>query len=471
MMNRFCFFQFAIPFVLIVSQSSPCLAVDLHLELLSDQFDNPDYVIAPPNDTERLFVVEQYQAGQDTGYIWIIKNGALLPDPFLAIPSVATDFSGGLLCLAFDPNYTSNGYFYVFYTDAPGAGEPSGPVKISRFTVSANPNLADPGSEHPILTIPQPHRFHPGGWLGFGPDGTLYISSGDGGPAEDPFQQGQAPNTLRGKILRIDVHGDDFPADPDRNYAIAPGNPFVGQVGLDEIWAYGLREPWRCSFDSLTGDFYIADVGQENWEEVNFQDANSLGGENYGWRCREGSHDLFADPECSGQTFVDPIYEYPIFNLPECSITGGYVYRGGTIPALQGKYIFADWCTSQIWSFRYTNGIVSDFELHTIIIDTSPAPTLGQINSFGTDGCGELTLTTFTGQVFKIVPENPVVLIGDLNNNRRVTVTDFSLLSSQWGQTGPAIPADLDDNQIVNTSDMSLFSQSWLKICPTVDPL
>lgn len=451
----------------------PAEAIDLHLELISDQFQTPTYVIAPPNDHERLFVVAQHPTGENTSYVWIIKNGLLLPQPFLAISPVTPGFSGPALCLEFDPDFETNNYVYLKYIDD---NEPAGDVIVSRFTVSANPNQVDPASERQVIKIEQPHSFHPGGWLGFGPDGYLYISSGDGGKVNynanpDPDRRGQDLNSPLGKILRIDVTHDEFPADPNRYYAIPPDNPFVNQAGLDEIWAYGLREPWRCSFDSLTGDLYIGDVGQSEWEEVNIQDANSPGGENYGWRCKEGTETgpgtVMNDPECSGQTFVDPVNEYPILSLPECSITGGYVYRGSAIPELYGRYLFADWCTSRIWSFRYVNGTMVDFQEQSIVMDDNPAPTLGQINSFGQDACGELYLMTNSGQLFSIVPDTPAVLIGDINNSWKVDFTDYAIFAGQWAKTTSNNPADFDNNQIVNIDDAGLLTRFWLTCCPT----
>ena len=452
-----------------LAMACPVLAVDLHLALISDQFQKPTYLIAPPHDHERLFVVEQYHAGGNTGYVWIIKNGVLLPQPFLAITPVSTEFSTGALCLEFDPHFAANGHVYVKYTDD---YDPAGDVIVSRFTVSANLDQADLASEQQIIKIPQPHRFHQGGWLGFGPDGYLYISSGDGGQDNynanpDPDRRGQDLNSLLGKILRLDVGGDSFPDDPNRTYAIPLDNPFVDKAGRDEIWAYGLREPWRCSFDSLTGDFYIADVGQSSWEEVNFQDASSPGGENYGWRCQEGTETFSNDPECSGQAFVDPIYAYPTSGLNECSVTGGTVYRGSAIPELYGRYLFADWCTSRIWSFRILNGTRVDFQEHTVVMDDEPVPTLGQINSFGRDGCGELYLTTFSGQIFKIVGDTPAVLIGDINDNRKVDLNDYALIASQWMQSQTNNPADLDGDQVVDINDLRLLVRFWLSCCPT----
>ena len=239
---------------------------------------------------------------QQPGQIRILINGTVLPTPFLDIHElVSCCGEQGLLGLAFHPDYANNGFFYVDYTDV------NGNTKVARYTVSKNdPNIADPNSVFPILSQSQPFSNHNGGQLAFGPDGYLYIALGDGGSGGDPQENGQNLQTWLGKILRVDVNGDDFPGDPNRNYAVPPDNPFVGNPNaLEEIWAYGVRNPWRCTFDRVTGDFFIADVGQNSWEEINFQPAASTGGENYGWDVLEGMHCFEDDP--AGK--LQPVFE------------------------------------------------------------------------------------------------------------------------------------------------------------------
>src|SRR5436190_1395198 len=236
----------------------------IELEQVVPGLTQPTTIANAGDGSGRIFIV------QETGQILILINGSVLPTPFLDISDlVGQTAEHGLLGLAFHPDYVSNGFFYVDYTRVD-----DGTTVIARYQVSAgDPNVADPDSAQIVLTQDQPGGDHNGGQLAFGPDGYLYISIGDGGCCGDPFQTGQDLETWLGKILRVDIDGDDFPGDPDRNYAVPPDNPFVGGPGLDEIWAYGLRNPWRCSFDRSTGDFLIADVGQDTWEEVNFQPA------------------------------------------------------------------------------------------------------------------------------------------------------------------------------------------------------
>jgi glucose/arabinose dehydrogenase len=285
---------------------------------------------------DRLFVVEQ------GGKIWILdKNGVKLPTPFLDIdPKVGSSGNEqGLLGLAFHPNYAQNGYFYVNYTDN------SGDTKISRFSVSAtNPNVSSTNSELILLMVDQPYSNHNGGCLKFGPDGYLYIGLGDGGSGGDPQNYGQNKNSLLGKMLRIDVNSG-------APYAVPVSNPFVNDpTTLDEIWAIGLRNPWRFSFDRTTGDLWIGDVGQDAWEEVDFQPANSPGGQNYGWRCYEGTHP-FNTNNCPGvNTLTMPVAEYSNSGPVGCSITGGFVYRGFTFPQLYGRYLYTDYCTGRLWA-------------------------------------------------------------------------------------------------------------------------
>ncbi len=286
--------------------------------------------------SNRLFLVGQ------SGTVRIVKNGVTLDEAFLNIGErISSGGERGLLSLAFAPDYAQSGYFYVWYTDS------SSDTRLSRFSVTGDADIADPDSEKLILSIAQPQTNHNGGRLLFGPDGYLYLSTGDGGGANDPLGNGQNMGTLLGKILRLDV-------DPShQTYAIPADNPFVGENGiLDEIWASGLRNPWKMSFDSDSGGLYIADVGQSNFEEVNFQAANSTGGENYGWNTMEGSQCFQGGCDTFGLTL--PVAEYS--HGAGCSITGGEVYRGSSYPELNGSYLYGDYCSGTIWGLSH-NGV------------------------------------------------------------------------------------------------------------------
>lgn len=333
---------------------------------------------------DRLFVVEQ------GGKIWILdKNGVKLATPFLDIdPKVGSNGNEqGLLGLAFDPDYGHNGYFYVNYTDN------NGDTKISRFSVSANnPNVATSTSELILLEAAQPYSNHNGGCLKFGPDGYLYIGLGDGGSGGDPQGNGQNRNTFLGKMLRIAVDNPTVP------YYVPPSNPFVNDpTTLDEIWAIGLRNPWRFSFDRLTGDLWIGDVGQDSWEEVDFQPASSTGGENYGWRCYEGNHTFNTSTNCpNANALTFPVAEYANSGALGCSMTGGFVYRGFSYPDLYGKYIYTDYCTGLLWTLEpdgvggWTN--VQDANLVN-----------NQLVSFGENKNGELfALGNGNGIVYRV---------------------------------------------------------------------
>jgi glucose/arabinose dehydrogenase len=306
--------------------------IDLQLTSVSDQRGIVD--IANAGDgSNRLFLVEQ------RGRILILDDGAVLDTPFLSMGGrLATGEEQGLLSLAFAPDYAESGYFYIWYTPT------SGGTALSRFRVSGDPNVADATSEQVVLSVGQPFDNHNGGRLQFGPDGMLYLGLGDGGAANDPDQRAQDGTTLLGKLIRIDV-------DPvHQTYAIPPDNPFVGNGSVrDEIWALGLRNPWKISFDSMTGDLFIADVGQNQREEVNFQPASSGGGENYGWDVMEGTRCI--PSSCNPSLYVAPIAEYT--HDFGCSITGGEMYRGSAYPALYGTYLFGDLCTGNIWGLKH----------------------------------------------------------------------------------------------------------------------
>ena len=377
----------------------------------------PLYVVAPPGHFDRLFIVEQRSGTQGRIKILNLVTGTVNTTPFLTVTGVSTGNEQGLLGLAFHPDYASNGYFYVNFTNTAGT------TVIRRYTASADPNLADPNSAYPILFIAQPYSNHNGGWISFGLDGYLYIGMGDGGSGGDPQNHAQNINDLLGKMLRLDVNGDDFPADPNSNYAIPPTNPFVGVNGRDEVWAYGLRNPWRCSFDRLTGDLYMGDVGQNAWEEISFQPAASTCGQNYGWRCYEGNHAYNTSGCPSPTTMVFPIYEFS-HSGGHCSVTGGYVYRGNQICDLRGTYFFADYCSNRIWSFRYDGSNLTEFLDRTTELDPPGTLTINSITSFGEDAAGELYICDQGGEIFKIIPVGPGK--GDLNYDGVVNFDDIN---------------------------------------------
>jgi glucose/arabinose dehydrogenase len=364
------------------SQSGPTLPQGTGARLLevASGLSVPLYLTSPPNDAHRLFIVEK------TGGVRVVKDGTLLVTPFLDLSGkVSSGGEQGLLGLAFDPNYASNGRFFVHYTDA------AGDTRVSSFQVSANPDVADAGSEQVILTATQPYSNHNGGQLVFGPDGMLYLGLGDGGASGDPQGRGQDLSDLLSSVIRIDVR-----AGP--SYIVPPDNPFVAQAGArPEIWSYGLRNPWRFSFDRGTGDLYIADVGEGRFEEVDISPAAGGAGKgaNYGWSRMEGNH-CFPSGQCDQVGLTSPAYEYSHSN--GCSITGGYVYRGSAIPALQGLYFFADYCQGWVRSFRYTGGAATELTEWQALLPG------GFITSFGEDAAGELYLMIQSGRVFKIVP-------------------------------------------------------------------
>jgi len=359
----------------------------------------PLFVTAPPGDTSRVFIVEQRGSDQ-RGRIKILKNGAILATPFLTTGPLAAGNEQGLLGLAFAPGYATSGRFYINYTDS------NGMVRIARYTVSANPDVANP-TESLILSIYHPFTNHNGGWLGFGPDGYLYSGEGDGGSGGDPGDRAQNVDSLLGKLLRIDVSGP--------TYTVPPGNPFAGATpGRDEIWAFGLRNPWRPSFDRRTGDLVIADVGQDLHEEIDFAPAGTGAGANYGWRCFEGSfpYTSSATTPCGSCTVpgctVFPVYDYD-HTLGRCSITGGYVYRGCAIPDLSGQYFFGDYCGKQIYTGRFEGGAFTGLRERTAELAPGGGLAIGNITSFGEDARGELYICDQGGQVFKVVPAAPLL--------------------------------------------------------------
>jgi glucose/arabinose dehydrogenase len=355
----------------------PPLDVSLRAVQVASGLTNPLFLIAPAGDN-RLFVVEQ------VGRVRIMRNGALLPEPFLDIRSrVSTGGEQGLLSIAFHPQYASNGYVYVSFTDV------DDDTKIERFTVSAtNPDALDPASAQLVLAVTQPYENHNGGLVLFGPDGMFYVGLGDGGAGGDPHNNGQSTTTLLGKLLRLDVN-------TGTPYAIPSGNPFIGQTGArPEIWALGLRNPWRFSFDRVAGNLYVADVGQNQWEEIHVVPSNRAG-VNYGWRVLEGTR-CYDATTCNAQGLELPVLEYS--HDEGCSITGGVVYRGSLIPSIAGHYFYSDYCTGFLRSFRYENGQAVDRRSWSV-------GSLGMVLSFGEDLAGELYILSANGRVYRLEAE------------------------------------------------------------------
>ena len=347
---------------------------EVQLQVVVSGLDDPVHLTAPAGDA-RLFVVEQ------EGRIRIVRNGQLLSTPFLDITSkVGSGGERGLLSLAFHPQFGTNGQFFVNYTDR------SGNTNVERYLVSSDPDRADPGSARRVLLISQPYSNHNGGHILFGPDQMLYVAMGDGGSGGDPQNHAQDRSDLLGDLLRIDVSQEP--------YAIPADNPFRNVSGArGEIWAFGLRNPWRIAFDREAGNLYIADVGQNQVEEINVVPA-STAGVNYGWRITEGSRCYNPGSNCNRNGLTGPVAEYT--HSEGCSVTGGLVYRGQSIPELRGHYFFGDYCQGWIRSFLFANGQISSNR-------TWPVGNIGSILSFGEDAAGELYVLSANGTVYRFV--------------------------------------------------------------------
>ena len=391
-------------FILSLLLSIMLKANDLAVMKVADVPAKALYITQPKGETDRLFVLNQ------KGMIYIIRNGLTLKTPFINISdrvhgSLTPGSEEGLLGLAFHPDYNNNGYFYLNYVNKNDSSI------VSRFSVSKDPNIADKKTEKIILGIPQPYGNHNGGHLAFGPrDGMLYIGFGDGGKWGDPYNNAQDLNSLLGAILRINVDKGD-------PYSIPADNPFFNQGSKRaEIFCYGLRNPWRFSFDRETNDLTIGDVGQNLWEEINWLSWEKSLGANFGWRTMEGDHCYNPEDFCDTTGLIMPVFEYPnnasylkiLIGMDEreatgCSVTGGYVYRGTENPRLWGTYIFGDYCTGRIWSFTLNNGKPSNFQnLRTELKKHSKDVPLF-ISSFGEDSFGELYVVDYLGAIYKFV--------------------------------------------------------------------
>jgi len=348
--------------------------------LVVNRLARPVGVASAADGSGRLFLLEQ------AGKVRVFRLGTLLDEPYLDISSqVSCCAERGLLGLAFHPRYAENGFLYINYTNL------DGDTVIARFQVASDtPDRAEAASEKRLLVVSQPYPNHNGGGLAFGPDGYLYIGLGDGGSANDPQGNGQNTNTLLGKLLRIDVDGGEQNGAP---YAIPDDNPFAHNGGgLPEVWAYGLRNPWRFTFDRQTGDLFIGDVGQNAWEEIDFLPAGSSGGVNFGWNYREGRHHLQGNPPQTLE-LLEPVAEYG--HDQGCSVTGGVVYRGAQLPAWRGVYVYGDYCSGRVWGLlRGRDGTWQ----HGLMFETG-----FNIAAFGEDEAGEIYLTDLSGAVYQLV--------------------------------------------------------------------
>lgn len=449
--------------VLAAALAAPCIAqtaIDTK-RIINTGLVYPTCIAHAPGDSTRLFVLEK------AGRIRIINlaDNTLVATSFLDIDALVTGGASisdeqGLLGMAFDPNYATNGQFYVYYTSATNDN-------VARYTVSSNPNIANPTGVL-LMTWVDPYTNHNGGCLQFGPDGNLYIGVGDGGSQNDPGNRAQNLAEKLGKVHRIKpTTGGASPY-----YTIPAGNPFDGGATTadDTVWTYGMRNPWRFSFDRSTGDLWIGDVGQNSVEEIDFQEAGGGAGRNYGWRCAEG--DLTTG--MTGCTFGDPSLTAPIHTYRHVSgttggysVTGGVVYRGCRIPDLQGTYFFAEYVNANIWSFRYVGGVKSEFQNRNATLGTSAeGAVVNQIVAFGEDENGEVYMADHGGQIYKIIPATGdgsciPPLVGDLDRNGVVNGADLGLLLAGWGVCGVPCPGDLDGNGVINGADLGSLLANW----------
>ncbi len=422
----------------------------LMLEPIASGFSQPLWMTyAPGDEAERLFVLEK-----NSGRVRIVDDGEILPEPFLDVGGIiATGNEEGLLSMAFDPAYASNGRVYVSIVRDRGLFNDND-SQLLRYTVSEDPNRLDPASQEVLMEFEQPRTNHNGGHIVFGPDGFLYYALGDGGGAGDPFENGQDMSTVYGAILRLDVSGAEA--------AAAPGNPFIGVAGADpRIWLYGVRNPWRFSFDRATGGLYVGDVGQGDFEEITFLPPDHPGGANLGWDIFEGDScfDPDGDEECEPfEGYVPPIYTYGFPGSQ--SVTGGYVYRGGRIPFLQGTYFFADFITADIWSFVFDGENLSDFTERNS--ELNPNNTIFNISSFAEDADGELYLLAFDGALYKLVPDTAP---SDINADAVTDAVDVQLvINGALGlDVGNAV-VDIDGNGAVDAVDVQQTINGALNI-------
>jgi len=445
----------------------------LSSELVVSGLTQPTNVTFDPDDASRMYVIEK------PGRIRLVEDGVVNPTPVLDLTSVVTSSTfGGMTGMALAPDFSSSGHVYVVYPTGPGAN--GNRVEIARYTVDAgDPDVLDPSSRMDVMTVMNgfSSQFHIGGTLAFGPDGYLYIPLGDGtttGGESTGGARSQSLTSYWGKMLRIDVTGDDFPEDAERNYAIPADNPFVGMGVLDEIWSFGLRNPFRVSFDRETGDLWIADVGLVQQEEIDVELSGHAGGRNYGWNCAEGtSCSTNANCDCSTGELTFPVHTYTRAN--GCSITGGVVYRGCAIDGMQGRYIYGDWCSGRVWSIAFDGVDAMDEVEHTMSLNAGTGVSaMDLITSFGEDPFGEVYITTEQGRVYKILPAGGIVDENgngiadsceegdpaDLNGDGTVDSRDLAELLAAWGACS-GCPADLNGDGSVDSGDLAVLLAAW----------
>jgi glucose/arabinose dehydrogenase len=422
-------------------------------------------VTSVSGDTQRLFAVDRLglvrALNAQTGELILAgtNNGTVL-DIAARLPLIG---DGGLLSAAFPDDFNTSGVFYVYYNRKPDNAN-----VLGRFRITPGTLTASPASEEIVLVTP--HTIgHNGGWMGFSPtNGYLYLSLGDDGTstAPDPLNRAQTTTgqVFNGKVLRLDVSptaGDDFPADPNRNYRIPPTNPFVGTSNDAEIWSYGLRNPWRCGFDRATGDFWIADVGQETWEEVIYQPFNSPGGQNYGWKCMEGPLCTgYGGCTCNDPSIVPAMYVYG--HDVGCSISGGAIYRGSTFPQFNGLYFYTDFCFPRVWTVRQSGGAF----VETVNRSAELLPMGGPVNPVAIcdDASGELYLLDVGGAIYKLLPPPPPppFCVADFDGSGGTPdSTDIDAFFSAWLLGDPRADADLSGGT-PDSTDIEFFFTLWL---------
>ena len=420
--------------VLITQVSLLKAEYDIEVAFPNLTFDDPVGIYHAGDGTDRLFVLEQ------PGRILVFNNDYSTnnAEVFLDIRSIVDQGNGyteeGLLGLAFHPNYSENGYFYVNYTRY-------GPRRnvIARYEVSEdNASEANYESSYTILEVNQPYYNHNGGQMGFGPDDLLYISFGDGGGAGDPDENGQDLSTLLGTIIRIDIDNND----PGINYSIPNDNPFIDTFARPEIYAYGLRNTWRFSWDPITEFLWGADVGQYSYEEINIIEP----GLNYGWKIMEGNQCYSPPNNCNSEGLEPPVFEYELYVDGVCSVTGGYVYRGNELWELRGKYIYGDWCTGDIWTLSYSND-ENHINEHLFVSGVN-------ITSFGVDMYNELLICA-NNRIYKIISDS--FELGDINEDEDINILDVVLMINIILDGNYTSIADINGDEVVNVLDIVLL--------------